>query len=98
MYGEPRNPHNLPSLASLKQLSPPEIGLRMLDIWRREDRIRTLPDFARGVAQGAYDASSSLEAALLLMEGLSYLAREGLLVRDPGQSSDFYTLPTRSKA
>jgi uncharacterized protein (TIGR02391 family) len=62
-----------------------------LGIWQRENRIRTLHDFARAIANDAYSGGAT-EAALLLMEGMSYLVREGLLVRDPGQSSEFYTL------
>jgi uncharacterized protein (TIGR02391 family) len=92
MYGKPGNPYNFPAISSLRQLSAPEIGLRLLDVWRSERRIRTLPDFARAVATESYAGVEALEAAMLFMEGLSYMAREGLIIRDPGQSSEFYTL------
>jgi uncharacterized protein (TIGR02391 family) len=89
---QPPNPYGLPSLESLERLSAPEVGLRVLRMWKTEDRIRVPTDFARSAAESAYNYPDSQRAALILMEGLSYLIREGLIVRDPGQSSDFYTL------
>jgi len=98
MYRQPENRYNLPSFEVLERISPPELGLRLLRIWQTEDRIRVPSDFARAVAQDAYAGHQAPQAALILMEGLSYLIREGLIVRDPGQSSDFYTLSRTGKA
>lgn len=63
--------------------------MRLLQIWRIEDRIRVPSDFARAVAEDGYVGSDRVRAALVFMEGLSYLIREGLIIRDPRQSNDF---------
>jgi uncharacterized protein (TIGR02391 family) len=92
VYNQPRNPHQLPPLAALQLLSPTEIGIRLIEIWTRSNKINVLSDFARGIANDAYAGYEAIIAADILMEGLAFLQREGLLIRDPSQSSEFYKL------
>lgn len=66
--------------------------MRLLQIWRRENRKNVPADFARSIANDGYSGVEARKAGLLFMEGLSYLIREGLLIRDPEQSADFYVL------
>lgn|GEM_PF-5788820 len=98
MYPLPQNRYGLPNLTSLELLSAPEIGMRLLQIWRKDSQIKVPSNFARDVADDGYSGPDKIRAALIFMEGLSYLIREGLIIRDPGQSSDFYTLSRTGRA
>lgn len=92
MYRPAPNPYGLPSLAALQRLSPTEVGLRLIEVWTKSNRLNALPDFVRAVAAEAYTGPDAIVAADVLMEGAAFLQREGLVIRDAYQSSDFYKL------
>jgi uncharacterized protein (TIGR02391 family) len=92
VYRPAPNPHGLPPLAALEQLSATEVGLRILEIWSKSYQRNHLTDFVRSIATEAYTGPDALLAMDVLMEGATFLQREGLVIRDASQSGDFYKL------
>ena len=73
-----------PSPEALKQMTPSDIGRRLLPFLTQFPRGFVLAELARTFGE-SYPQQERDEMALLNMEGLSWLVRQGLLVQDPAQ-------------
>ncbi|GAC1405666.1 MAG: hypothetical protein NVSMB64_10700 [Candidatus Velthaea sp.] len=73
-----------PSPPAMRLMTPSDIGRRLLPIFAQNQRGSVLADFARFIGD-SYPPHEREEMALLNMEGLAWLVRQGLLVQDPSQ-------------
>lgn len=81
--GLPTNPGR-PSPEALRRTTPADIGRRLLPFIAKYERGVVLRDFARSFAND-YPRHEVEELQLILMEGMSWLVQQGLLVEDPSQ-------------
>lgn len=85
---------------AMRDMTPSDIGRRLLRIFAQHQRGSVLADFARSIGD-TYPPHEREEMALLNMEGLAWLVRQGLLVQDPAQmvsGSTWYKLSREGRS